>query len=680
MTFKEIKALQEILKQKCGKVDFHVKAHKNATGKDNVYAAFNLIDVGVGMGSTSRRNPLEAQIAEAKKNDIPNRFLVNYYGNKKVWNEAVGDLSLPKKNKEDFAQMNPQEQKEYEKQLLKNIVISLALLVNASNRITEIFPQSYKLKDGFIAEYLAYAQIYNLKYPDDQMAFGINPDNERGVCILTGSVPGYSRFSVHFGSPINAANILADVNSIIMKVGPKIGLNYSQELYAVIDDKKEKDGNESIENGINYAKNGEYELIDNSGRKLKTYKLTEVNKAKRNYINFSKTLSKGKTRTEDGENKLKYLGEKIKDEIHFFLRDPKSEYKYPLTVYAYNTGMVNCYDGHKVSQYVDVVKEMRDKFEIEVAFKVFFAMYDFNERERMYIAERAGLPLHILKQIDKMPVIQEKNGDSEELERQEINNFLKNNTAKMDEEKKIEFIKKVLAVYKYYGEFATIKRKNFLENIDYQNLGISKESLNDLRISIESFNDSRIKEILNEYKEVLKKGNRQKLLEDLLMKEAWSNEFITTIAESTCAEEILEEMEMKDIVEILQTVKSDIEFGAFIPAFSKKVRKLSTKDIKELFVTEEFELFRFEKTLNTVDKETKKRLILETIGVVRESLGDDSIIRTTIEEMEVDDTIIAKTLTLYDQIKNLLDQTTSTSRQEALDIEDMLERIVDKVE
>lgn len=665
MTYQEIRALEEILEQKCREVDRHVKADKNSNGADNVFAAFEAIDQKSVRTKRDINNPLENQIQEAGKTDDPNRFLVNYYGKKEVWNKAIGDLRLPRISEDDFSKKTSQEQKEYEKQLLKNIVISLALLTNASNRITEVFSESYKLKDRFIAEYLAYAQIYNSKFPDDQMAFGINPDYERGVCVLIGSVPGYSRFSVHFGSPINAANILSEVNSLIMKIGPKIGLRYSQELERVIQShKKDKNGNESIDNGINYAKNGEFELInsDNPGRKIKTYRLTEVNKAKKEYISFKKTIPKGKPKTEYEESRLEFLSEGIRSEIHAILT---SSLEYPLNIYEYNTGMVNCHNGKNVSQYANLVKEMRDEFEIEVAFKIFFAMYNFNKRERMYIAERAGLPLHILKQIDRIPLVQEKEGN---LEQQETNNFLKIRTTKMNEEEKIEFIKKVLVVYRHYGEAATMERKNFLENIDCQILGISEERLNDLKL----------KEILAEYKDALENEECQELLKD----EFWASEFITTIAKSTCAEEILEEMEMRDIVEILQTIESDMDLGKFISAFSKKVSKVSKEELKELFIAEEFEMFRFEKILNAVDTNTKKRLILDTIGIVRESLGDDSIIRTTIEEMDTNTPTINRTLKMYDQIKNILNQTTSDSRQEALDIEAMLENIeiIDEIE
>lgn len=665
MTYEQIKALEKILEQKCKEVEHHVKAGKNSKGTDNVFAAFTQRDLDNGVARRETKNPIEVQISEAaQRPELNNRFLVDYFSNAEVWNKAVGDLRIPEISQEEFSKMTPQEQKEHEKKILKNIVISSALLANAANRITDVYPKSYELKDAFIAEYIAYARMYNFKFPDDQIPFGIDPDHQRGVCALTGSVPGYSRFSVHFGGPINAANILAKVNSIIIKVGPKIGIEYSRELEnAIKNHMRDRKGNVSVDNGVNYAKNGEYELVDsdNPQRKLKTYKLTEINRAKKMYYDYKKTIPKGQARSGYYESALKNLCSGIEFEIHSFLTP---EMGYPLAMEEEKTGMVNCYNGKMVSSYADIIKDMRDDFEIEVAFKLFFAGEKFNRRERMYIAERAGLPLTILKKIESYPVIQ----DKQETKEQSVNNFLKIKTSKMNENEKIEFLKKVLDIYKYYGEDATAERKNFLDDIDFKQIGITEEHLNDLKV----------REFLNEYKEAL----RDEYSEDLTTDTDWSTEFITIMSNSTCAEEILEEINIKDISEILQSAGSEVELEGIRPVISKKVSELSNDELKELFITEEFEMFRFESVLNAVDMPTKKKLILETIGVVQETLGDASIVRTTIEGMDADETTVDKTLRMYDQIKTILDQTTSNSRKEALDIEAMLEKVeeIDEVE
>lgn len=649
MAYSEITELFKILEQKCKEIDNFIRpggTKKEFDGKPyNLYYIFGKSDINV------RSNMLENQSNESEQKMVePNRFIEDFFvgtDERKAnnFNEAVGNLRIKPITQAQFNKMLEIQQKRIEKLLLKNIVISTAQLLNATNRMPRI-EAVYSLKDRLIADYLAYAEMFNAKYPDEKMAFGFIPD-DTGVATLNASIPGYSRFSVHLGRPVKAANILFEANEKMLDVAPKIGFIYSPRLARTIQQKS-----------IKYVKYGEYELTDKDDpiNRLKTYNLTQIRRKYIDRTNTRKQLPSGPLSDSDKSVMDLYDGYLL-DEIYNFIL----QHEYPLQIHALNTGMVNCYDGNGVSRYSNFLKGIKDDFEVDVAFNMIFASNNFNKREQMYIAERAGLPLHILEKIDRMPIVILEEKDGESVEEKAINSFLKRKTINMDEQGKIDFIKKVLAVYNHYGKYAVEEKRNFLQNINSSNINVKEEDINDLQIE----------EMLKEYREC--KDESDDDLRDLLEDEEWTTSFMTALSKSNSVNKVLTTMEIQDIIEILQTIDDTLDLGEFSTAFSQKIKSLSKEELKKVFITEEFEMFRFEKVLKSVDIDTKKTLLESTIGIVREELGDDSIVRETIEGMDADDSEIEETLNLYDQMKSILDQTTIDSRREAAEIEDKLE-------
>ena len=553
------------------------------------------------------------------------------------FDKAIGNLRIRVPEQDEYDKLSDRQKHSLEKRLFKSLVISSAQLLNAYNRMPRT-NEVYQKKNECISEYLAYAEMFNIRYPEEKMAFGLAQDSQ-GVAALTGSVPGYSRFSVHFGDPITAANILFDANRNMFSIAPMLGFSYSPMLQNTIN-----------RTSLAYVNNGAYEIVDNedNSKVIKTYDLSRVRSNFKAYTAARKNYPKGPLSDSD-----KQALEPLKQAITYAIDDFITDHEYPLDMVEYNTGVVNCFDGHGVNNYASIAAKAKDEEELDIVFNMIFADQNFNKRERMYIAERAELSLEKLLLVQGFEPVK-----TFEDSKEAIDLYISTKTQGMNETEKIEFLKKVGKVYRYHPTKDADKVFDFLDALDATHIGISEEALGEYKAN----------QLLLLYIE------NKKDAQELLGNPDYALTLVETLTKNNKMDKLFKFMPVEDIAELLQSIEpGETDLSLFTQGFSKKIKSLSQEDLEEILNPEEFEMFRFEAILKNIDDDAKKDFLTKSIGAVKDMKDSDKVLETTITEMDADDETIEQTLSMYNQIREVLNGTTRKSRQEAFAIEQALE-------
>lgn len=645
MTFQELVKLKEIVNEHQSKLDYYIRSSgeyiPNGKAKQ-VENPFNLYTVLRRESIHGRDTVIEKQSSGTEfRGEEENRFLEDFLTGidpRKKYDDAIGNrrIAIPK-NQQDFDKLSDRQKRLLEKRLFKSLVISCAQLLNGFNRMDRT-NEVYELKNKYISEYLAYAEMFNARFPESKMAFGFTPD-DKGVAALTGSVPGYSRFSVHLGDPITAAKILFNANQTILSEGPALGFQYTPRIQRLVSQK-----------GLPYVKYGECELTDggDTSKILKTYNLRDIRASFNRYMDKRRTLPSGRLSDSD-----KRMLEPYKFDIETDVYDFVNTHEYPLDINEFNTGVVNCYNGYGVKEFSDVVRRTKDELELDIAFNLIFAPENFNKRERMYIAERAELPL------DKLQLVQGFSSQKTYTDLKEATDyFITKKTKNKSEQEKLELLKKIGKVYRYYPTEEFDRNFEFLSVLDASVIGISEEALEQFKID----------ELLLLYSE------NKKDVQTLLNNPDYAVTLIEALNKNNAMDKLFDVIPVGHVAELIQSAENeDVDFSLISQFLSVKIKEMSQEEIEEVLNPEEFDMFRFETIIKYVDDDTKKDFLTKSIGAVKDMQEADSILRTTIEGMNADDKTIEKALSIYDQIRDVLSDTTRESRQTALDIELLLE-------
>lgn len=645
MTYQELLNLKALVYKNQVKMDLYIRSKGEYTRSNTgakVENPYNLYAILLKESINAKDTVIEKQSTEADYRRIEeNRFLQDFFvghNPSAQFDKAIGNLRIRvPEPEEEYDKLSDRQKRSLEKRLFKSLVISSAQLLNAYNRMPRT-NEVYEKKNECISEYLAYAEMFNARFPEEKMAFGFAQDSQ-GVAALTGSVPRYSRFSVHLGDPITAANILFDANEKMFVQAPKLGFSYSPILQNTIN-----------RTSLAYVKNGAYEIVDSedSSKVLKTYDLSRIrsnfkayNAARRNYP--KRPLS------DSDKQALEPIKQYITYAIHDFIMD----HEYPLDMVEYNTGVVNCFDGHGVNNYASIAAKVKDEEQLDIVFNMIFADQNFNKRERMYIAERAGLPL------DKLLVVQGLEPEKTfEDSKEAIDWYISSKTQGMNEVEILEFLKKVGKVYRYDSVKEADKVCDFLDALDVIHIGISEEALEEYKVD----------QLLLLYSE------NKKDAQELLVNLDYALTLIETLTKNNKMDKLFEVMSVEDIAELLQSIEpGETDLSLFTQGFSEKIKSLSQENLEEILNPEEFEMFRFEAILKNINDDAKKDFLTKSIGAVKDMKDSDKVLKTTITEMETDNETIEQTLSMYNQIRETLNGTTRKSRQEAFAIEQALE-------
>lgn len=645
MTFQELLKLKELVNARQQKMDYYIRSRGEyiSSGKgQSKENPFNLYAVLRHDSIHGRDTILEKQTSGTEfRGEDENRFLEDFLTGddpRRKFDTAIGNLPIAiPRTQQDFDKLPDRKKRSLEKRLFKSLVVSCAQLLNGFNRMPRT-NEIYKLKNTYIAEYLAYAEMFNAKFPESKMAFGFTPD-DKGVAALTGSLPGYSRFSVHLGDPITAANILFDANKIILSEAPNLGFSYTPRIQRLISQK-----------GLPYVNYGECELIDSgdTSKVLKTYNLRDIRASFNRYMSKRKTFPSGQL-SDSSKSALEPYKLDIETDIYDFVDD----HEYPLDINEFNTGVVNCYNGYGVKEFSDVVRKTKDDLELDIAFNLIFAPENLNKRERMYIAERAELPLGKLQLVQGFST-QKTYTDLKEA----TDYFITKKTKNKSEQEKIELLKKIGKVYRYYPTEEFDRNFEFLDVLDASAIGISEEALEEFKID----------ELLLLYSE------NKKDVQTLLNNPDYAVTLIKALNKNNAMGKLFDVIPVGHVAELIQSAENeDVDFSLVSQSLSAKIKGMSQEEIEEIINPEEFDMFRFETIIKYIDDDTKKDFLTKSIGTVKDMQEADSIFRTTIEEMNADDKTIENALSIYDQIRDVLSDTTRESRQAALDVELSLE-------
>ena len=260
-------------------------------------------------------------------------------------------------SKEQYNMMSEDEKTAVYAGILKDLSIISARFANAFNRTKNSErgrhggKYAYNEKNIHMANFLFRAKIYNELVSDtEQIAFGFFDDAEERInaktnkryinhsLVLNASLPGYTRLSLHFGN--KTLKILRDANGLLKKMGI--------EGYPI-----------------------EQSDIDRYNQKWKEYEANkEANeKAKKEFIPPTPNAT---------------------------IRRLAELFPYELPTYGIlNLGLINCENHYGaegyISQLLDKCLDENGDIKLEAIDEYISFMYpDFNDREVMYLAERAG--------------------------------------------------------------------------------------------------------------------------------------------------------------------------------------------------------------------------------------------------------------------------------------------------
>lgn len=135
--------------------------------------------------------------------------------------ECKPEISFPSES--EYLSFSNEQKASLEADIYKGLAIISARMANLYNRSKESNSQALSKKALYMEDFLEFACKYNsLVKEEHQIFFGFDKDS-RGAVLLSASLPGYSRLSVHFGSKRNFNNILLSVNDSLGNDGFRPG-------------------------------------------------------------------------------------------------------------------------------------------------------------------------------------------------------------------------------------------------------------------------------------------------------------------------------------------------------------------------------------------------------------------------------------------------------------------------
>lgn len=144
--------------------------------------------------------------------------------NYRMPNQLSTDVRIAKPSREEYMKMSESEKKEICAQVLRELAVVYARNANAQNRRKDEYgakiDQCYTKKDLYMNYFLRFAHLYNSQVQEsEQIYFGFEIDTTNNFPVLTASLPGCTRLSLHMGKRSVYEELLRDVNKYCLKMG-----------------------------------------------------------------------------------------------------------------------------------------------------------------------------------------------------------------------------------------------------------------------------------------------------------------------------------------------------------------------------------------------------------------------------------------------------------------------------